>query len=129
MMDEDGFICITDRKSDVIIRGGENISAAEVEELLAQLSGVAEVAVVAAPDERMGEHAAAVFRMLPDHTGPSMDEVRAHLEREGLARQKWPEELLEVEEFPRTTSGKVQKFVLREGFRERASDGSKKEEV
>jgi acyl-CoA synthetase len=120
VMDEDGFICITDRKSDVIIRGGENISAAEVEELLAQLSGVAEVAVVAAPDERMGEHAAAVFRMLPRQAAPSMGEVRAHLEREGLARQKWPEELVEVKELPRTTSGKVQKFVLRGQFRERS---------
>ena len=60
----DGYISITDRISDVIIRGGENISAAEVEEVLMALPGVAEVAVVAAPDPRMGEHAAAFVRML-----------------------------------------------------------------
>ena len=64
VMDADGYISITDRISDVIIRGGENISAAEVEEVLMAFPGVAEVAVVAAPDPRMGEHAAAFVRML-----------------------------------------------------------------
>lgn len=119
VQDEDGYVCITDRISDVIIRGGENISAAEVEELLLRLAGVAEVAIVAAPDERMGEHAAAVVRMLPGVPVPSLNEIRDHLESSGLARQKWPEEILEVEDLPRTTSGKVQKFRLREMLRDR----------
>jgi acyl-CoA synthetase len=65
VLDADGYLTITDRKSDVIIRGGENISAMEVEELILAIDGVAEVAVVAAPDARLGEHAAAVLRMLP----------------------------------------------------------------
>jgi acyl-CoA synthetase len=117
VMDEDGYICITDRISDVIIRGGENISAAEVEELLLTLPGVAEVAVVAAPDPRMGEHAAAVVRMLPGRQVPALTEMQGHLKQAGLARQKWPEELIEAREFPRTASGKIQKFRLREQLR------------
>ena len=117
VMDSDGYISITDRISDVIIRGGENISAAEVEEVLMALPGVAEVAVVAAPDPRLGEHAAAFVRMLDGASVPELSEVRAHLDRAGVARQKWPEELVSIEEFPRTSSGKVQKFVLRDGLR------------
>jgi acyl-CoA synthetase (AMP-forming)/AMP-acid ligase II len=117
--DEDGYICITDRIADVIIRGGENISAAEVEEVLLEFPGIAEVAVVAAPDERMGEHGAAVIRMRPGVAPPSLPDLRGHLERSGLARQKWPEELLPVDEFPRTASGKVQKFALRDRLRRR----------
>jgi acyl-CoA synthetase len=113
LLDADGHLTITDRKSDIIIRGGENISALEVEELLLQMPGVAEAAVVAAPDARLGEHAAVFVRLRPDHAAPTLDGMRAHLERVGLARQKWPEELHVVEEFPRTPSGKIQKFVLR----------------
>jgi acyl-CoA synthetase (AMP-forming)/AMP-acid ligase II len=113
VLDEDGYLTITDRKSDIIIRGGENVSAAEVEEVLLGLPGVAEAAVVAAPDTRLGEHAAAVVRLKPGHPAPTMDGLRAHFERSGIARQKWPEELQAVDDFPRTASGKVQKFVLR----------------
>ena len=113
VLDEDGYLTITDRKSDIIIRGGENISAIEVEEALLAIDGVAEAAVVAAPDVRLGEHAAAFVRPRPSQAAPTIEEMRAHLERYGLARQKWPEELHVVEDFPRTASGKVQKFVLR----------------
>lgn len=113
VIDEDGYLTITDRKSDIIIRGGENVSALEVEEVLLAMPAVAEAAVVAAPDARLGEHAAAVVRLRPGQTLPTLDEMRAHFERAGLARQKWPEELHAVEEFPRTASGKVQKFHLR----------------
>ncbi len=112
--DESGYISITDRLSDVIIRGGENVSGTEIEGLLLAMPGIGEVAVVAAPDDRMGEHAAAVIRMLPGRSLPELSEIRSFLERAGLARQKWPEEVLEVEEFPRTASGKVQKNVLRD---------------
>ena len=118
VMDADGYISITDRISDVIIRGGENISAAEVEEVLMTLPGIAEVAVVAAPDQRMGEHAAAFVRMLDGSSVPELPELRTHLDRAGVARQKWPEELVSVEEFPRTSSGKIQKFVLRDRLRQ-----------
>ncbi len=117
--DTAGYITITDRISDVIIRGGENISAAEIEAVLLAMPGIAELAVVSAPDSRMGEHAAAVFRMLPGRPLPEMSEVRSLLEKCGLARQKWPEEIVEVEDFPRTASGKIQKFALRSQLRER----------
>jgi acyl-CoA synthetase len=118
IFDNDGYLSITDRISDVIIRGGENISAAEVEEVLMTLPGVAEVAVVAAPDDRMGEHAAAFVRMVDGSTAPDLSELRDHLESGGVARQKWPEELHSVADFPRTSSGKIQKFVLRDRLRD-----------
>ncbi|MCX5095418.1 AMP-binding protein [Streptomyces sp. NBC_00365] len=121
VIDEDGYLTITDRKADIIIRGGENVGALEVEEALLALPAVAEAAVVAAPDTRLGEHAAAVLRLRPGHPAPTLDDMRAHLERAGLARQKWPEELYVVPEFPRTASGKVQKFVLRRDIAGRAS--------
>jgi acyl-CoA synthetase len=117
ILDADGYLTITDRVKDIIIRGGENISAAEVEQLLAHMEGVAEVAVVAAPDERLGEHGCAFFRMQPGHDAPGLDAVKARLQEAGLARQKWPEELRSVDELPRTPSGKVQKFVLRQQLR------------
>jgi len=117
VLDAEGYLTITDRVKDIIIRGGENVSAAEVEQLLAHMDGVAEVAVVAAPDERLGEHGCAFFRMQAGHAAPDLDAVRAHLDGAGLARQKWPEELRTVDELPRTPSGKVQKFVLRDQLR------------
>jgi acyl-CoA synthetase len=85
----------------------------EVEELILGIAGVAEAAVVAAPDARLGEHAAAVLRMLPGRPVPSLEQLRAHLAAAGLARQKWPEEIHAVDDFPRTPSGKVRKYVLR----------------
>ncbi|MFD6858714.1 AMP-binding protein [Rhodococcus sp. NPDC060090] len=113
VLDDDGYLTITDRKADFIIRGGENISALEVEEVLLALPSVAEVAVVSAPDERLGEHAAAVLRLHPGHTLPTLDDVRSHFAQAGVAKQKWPEELHEIADFPRTASGKIQKFLVR----------------
>ncbi len=120
ILDTEGYLTITDRVKDIIIRGGENVSAAEVEQILAHMEGVAEVAVVAAPDERLGEHGCAFFRMQPGHETPDLDSMKVHLQEAGLARQKWPEEIRTVEEFPRTPSGKVQKFVLRQRLRAEA---------
>jgi acyl-CoA synthetase (AMP-forming)/AMP-acid ligase II len=121
VLDDDGYLTIVDRKADVIIRGGENVSALEVEDLLLTMDGVAEVAVVAAPDARLGEHGAAMLRMRPGQPAPDLARIRAHLEQAGLARQKWPEEVHVVEDFPRTASGKVQKFRLRQSLRESGS--------
>ena len=75
VLDADGFLTITDRLKDVIIRGGENISAAEIEEAIAALPQVAEVAVVAAPDARLGEHACAVVRLA---SGVAVDRAARH---------------------------------------------------
>jgi len=117
VLDGDGYLTITDRKSDVIIRGGENVSAAEVEDVLARVDGVLECAVVAAPDARLGDHACAFVR----GALPSMETMREAMAAAGLARQKWPEELREITDFPRTPSGKIQKFVLRAQLREEAT--------
>jgi acyl-CoA synthetase (AMP-forming)/AMP-acid ligase II len=117
VLDADGYLTITDRKKDIIIRGGENVSAAEVEELLLRVPGVAEVAVVAAPDPRLGEHGCAFVRLLPGTDAFELSTVQSHLSTAGLARQKCPEELRFVDDFPRTASGKVQKFVLRQQLR------------
>ena len=116
VLDDDGYLTITDRKADVIIRGGENISALEVEEVLLQMPAVAEAVVVSAPDARLGERAAAVLRLKPGLSMPTLEEVREHFKRAGVATQKWPEELHEVDDFPRTASGKVQKFLVRQNI-------------
>ncbi len=118
ILDDEGYLTITDRISDIIIRGGENISAQEIEEVLLSLDAIAEANVVAAPDERLGERAAAVVRVREGMGAPTLDEVRAHFGAAGLARQKWPEALYVVDDFPRTASGKVQKFRLRQDLRE-----------
>jgi acyl-CoA synthetase len=117
VLDEDGYLTITDRKKDIIIRGGENVSSAEVEGILAEMTGVAEVAVVATPDARYGEHGAALVRLLPGIPAFTLESVQRHLAAGGLARQKWPEELRFVDDFPRTPSGKIQKNVLRAALR------------
>jgi len=123
-LDEEGYLAITDRISDVIIRGGENVSAQEIEELLLGLDAVAEVAVVAEPDPRLGERAAALMRLRPGAELPTLAQVQQHLGGMGLARQKWPESIHEVAEFPRTASGKVQKFRLRQQLRDGVRPGA-----
>ncbi|WP_067672673.1 AMP-binding protein [Nocardia miyunensis] len=125
VLDADGFLTISDRKSDFIIRGGENIGALEVEEVLLTMPGVAEAAVVAAPDTRLGEHVAAVVRLKSGHELPTMAQLRDHCAESGLTKQKWPEELHAVDEFPRTPSGKVQKFRLRQTLRQAAETGNR----
>ena len=77
---------------------------------------------MAAPDERLGEHDCAFVRPLSGSELPTLPVVRAHLDAAGIARQKWPEELRTIEEFPRTPSGKIQKFALRDQLR-READG------
>jgi acyl-CoA synthetase len=123
VVDSDGYLTITDRISDVIIRGGENISAQEVEEILLGLDSILEVAVVAEPDDRLGERAVAIVRMREDESAPNLDRVREHFATKQLAKQKWPESIRSVADFPRTPSGKIQKFRLREQLRIGKLDG------
>ena len=119
VLDDDGFLTITDRKSDFIIRGGENVSALAVEEVLLGIAAVAEAAVVAAPDDRLGERVAAVLRLKSGHRSLSLTEVRAHFADQGITRQKWPEEIHVVDDFPRTSTGKVQKALVRKNLAEK----------
>ncbi|MDZ7675465.1 MAG: AMP-binding protein [Acidimicrobiales bacterium] len=120
ILDGDGFLTITDRVKDIIIRGGENLSAAEIEDRVAVVPGVAEVAVVAAPDGRLGERACAVIRMQADAEPIDLPTLTGHLEAAGVTRQKWPEEISIVDDFPRTPSGKIRKVDLRARLREQA---------
>jgi cyclohexanecarboxylate-CoA ligase len=110
------YLTIVDRLKDVIIRGGENVSAQEVEGLLVTHPKVSEAACVAAPDPVMGEQVCA-FVIAAVGVTPTLDELRAHLLQHGLARFKLPSRLEVRADLPRTASGKVQKTPLRDEIR------------
>ncbi|HEY7084157.1 MAG TPA: AMP-binding protein [Hyphomicrobiaceae bacterium] len=112
-MDADGYIRIVGRTKDVIIRGGENIPVAEVENLVYRHPAVAECAVVAMPDDRLSERACAFVRPKAD-AQLDLHELTRFLAAEGMAKPYWPERLELLTEMPRTPSGKIQKFKLRE---------------
>ncbi|WP_063822630.1 MULTISPECIES: AMP-binding protein [Frankia] len=112
-LDAEGWLTITGRSKDLIIRNGVNISPGEIENVLLALPGVVEAAVIGMPDESTGERAHAVLRLRPGATRPDLEQVRRHLLGAGLTKVKWPEGLHIATEFPRTPSGKVQKFLLR----------------
>jgi cyclohexanecarboxylate-CoA ligase len=112
-MDAEGYIRIAGRSKDIIIRGGENIPVVEVEGLLFRHPAIAEVAVVGVPDARLGERACAYVR-LRDGAALTLEEMVAYLQEQRMARQYMPERLEIVAELPRTPSGKIQKFRLRE---------------
>ncbi|MFB2579799.1 AMP-binding protein [Herbiconiux sp. P15] len=118
----DGVITITGRRKDLIVRGGENISAKEVEDLLLSHPAIEDVAIIGVPDPLMGERACAVV-VLREGASLGLADLSAHLDRQAIARQKYPEFLWRVEAFPRTVSGKVQKFVLRQRAAAAASAG------
>jgi len=111
-MDEEGNIRIVGRSKDIIIRGGENIPVFEIESLIFDMPEVESVAVVAMPDERLGERACAFVALQPG-ASLTFEDMIAYLETRDLARQYLPERLELIEEMPRTPSGKIQKFVLR----------------
>ena len=111
------YLVITGRKKDIIIRSGENISPKEVEDVLGTHPAVAEVAIVAMPSATTGEKACAFIICRPDHA-IDLPGIKAFLDSAGLARQKFPEHLVLVDDLPRVPSGKVKKDVLRTRARE-----------
>jgi acyl-CoA synthetase (AMP-forming)/AMP-acid ligase II len=118
LVDERGYVTVLDRLKDIIIRSGMNVSASEVEYALLSMPEVADVAVVAAPDVRTGEHCCAFIRTAVGHDTPSLSRIREHLASAGLAKYKWPEEIRpHHNEFPRTPAGKVLKSALRDAAR------------
>jgi cyclohexanecarboxylate-CoA ligase len=117
-IDADGYLSITGRTKDLIIRGGENIPVAEVENVLFTHPKIAGVAVVGMPDVRLGERACA-FVIPKGVEAPTLAELVAWLDAHQLARQKFPERLELVDEFPMTPSGKIQKYRLRQMIAER----------
>jgi cyclohexanecarboxylate-CoA ligase len=112
-MDNDGYIRISGRVKDILIRGGENVPVAEIENLLYKHPAVAAVAVVGFPDARLGERGCA---FIVPRGGSTIDlaAVRTYLSDAKMAKQFWPERVEVVAELPRTASGKIQKFKLRE---------------
>jgi len=110
-MDEDGYLYLAGRSKDMIIRGGENIYPIEIETVVAECPGVAQVAVVGQPDEHWGETVTAFIT--PDSSGQlDVDQVRAHC-KERLARYKLPENYEIIGEMPLNASGKILKRELR----------------
>ena len=112
-MDEDGYIKITGRIKDLIIRGGVNISPVEVENILFSHPDVENVAVVGEPDQRLGERVCA-FVIVKQGKTLCIGDLQEWLTAAGLAKPKWPERLESVSALPMTASGKVQKYRLRE---------------
>jgi cyclohexanecarboxylate-CoA ligase len=113
-IDADGYLRITGRVKDVINRGGEKVPVAEIEQLLYAHPSVAEVAIVAMPDPRLGERACAFVVPAPDAAPLDFGTMQHYLDARRVAKPYWPERLELVSELPRTPSGKIQKFVLRE---------------
>lgn len=123
-MSVDGYIRITGRSKDIVIRGGENIPVAEIENLLYRHPAIRSAALVGAPDARLGERLCAYITLHDGQAQPlSLADVTAYLQEQQLTRQYLPEYLEVMDELPRTPSGKIQKFRLREMakdlFRER----------
>ncbi len=115
--DEQGYLRIAGRAKDVILRGGENLSAKEIEDLVFEHPDVEEVAMVGYPDEVLGERACAV---VVARRPLALEDVVGYLRSRSVANQKLPERLLLVQTLPKTASGKVQKYRLREMVREAA---------
>lgn len=112
VLDADGYLAITARAKDLIIRNGVNISPTEVENALLSCTEIAEVAVIGVPDDRTGERAVAVV-VAPPGSEPTLSTLTAHLAALGVAKAKWPEGIHLVGTLPRTASGKVRKNDLR----------------
>jgi fatty-acyl-CoA synthase len=112
VMHADGYIELRDRLKDIIISGGENIATIEVEQVLSAHPAVSEVAVVGRPDERWGEVPVAYVTVVRD-AELDVDELR-EFARERLAHFKLPRQVVVVDDLPRTATGKIQKFVLRD---------------
>jgi len=104
-------VTIAGRMKDIVVRGGENISAKEVEDYLAEHPGIAEVAIVGVPDPVLGERACAF--VVASGPAPSLADISAYLTGRDIAKHKAPEHLIIVGDLPRTPSGKIQKFLLR----------------
>jgi acyl-CoA synthetase (AMP-forming)/AMP-acid ligase II len=113
-IDSDGYVRITGRLKDVIIRNGENVGTAEVEDLLRAHPDVADVAVLGVPDPRTGERVCAVVELVPGAQQLDVDRVGRFLGDRGLRRQAWPERVERLDALPRTVAGKIDKPKIRE---------------
>ncbi|WP_250280859.1 MULTISPECIES: AMP-binding protein [unclassified Frankia] len=119
VMDADGYVRVTGRLKDIVIRGGMNISVRQVEDLLTAHPAISDVAVVGMPDERLGERLCGYLVLAAGHEPLTLEDVRTYLLERGLAIQKVPERLETVPQLPMTATGKVQKHVLRTDIAEK----------
>ncbi|WP_417778451.1 cyclohexanecarboxylate-CoA ligase [Stutzerimonas xanthomarina] len=113
-MDAEGYIRITGRTKDVVIRGGENVPVVEIENLLYKHPAISAVALVGCPDDRLGERLCAYVTLHDGHQSLSLQDVVSFLTKQRLTRNYLPEYLEVLPALPRTPSGKIQKFKLRE---------------
>jgi acyl-CoA synthetase len=112
-IDEDGYLTVVGRTSDIIIRGGKNISAAQVEDEVASHPAIALCAAVAVPDATFGERVCAFVELRAGHDTVTLDELRTHLAGRGTGKELWPERLVVLDALPRSSGGKVAKGELR----------------
>ena len=122
IMDADGYIRISGRNKDIIIRGGENIPVAYMENILYEHPDVFAAQIVAMPDPRLQEKACAFICMKPGTKPLTVATLQKFLTEKGIAKPYWPEHLEILEDFPRTASGKIQKFKLREIISEKITN-------
>ncbi|SNT12224.1 AMP-binding protein [Rhodococcoides kyotonense] len=113
VMDDDGFVRVTGRTKDIVIRGGMNISVREVEDKLADHPDLLALAVVGMPDEKLGEKVCCYIVAKDGHDAPSAEDLRHYLTDRGVAIQKTPERVEVVDQLPMTATGKIQKHTLR----------------
>jgi len=119
VIDDDGFVVITGRVKDIIIRNAENISAKEVEDLLYTHPKVHDVAVIGLPDTKTGERACAVVSVKPGAGSFTFLEMQQFLRESGIRVQAIPEQLEIVDSIPRNPSGKITKNLLRDQYRDK----------
>lgn len=118
-IDAEGYLRVAGRASDFIIRGGKNISAAQVEEEVSTHPAIGLAAAVAMPDPVFGERVCVYVELRPDAAELTLDDLRAHLDTRGVGKELWPERLVIVDTIPRASGGKVAKGALREDVTQR----------
>jgi non-ribosomal peptide synthetase component E (peptide arylation enzyme) len=114
LLDDRGHIRISGRTKDIIIRGGENIPVVEIENLLLTHAAIKEIALVPVPHDRLGETACACVVLRPTFSEVTVEDLGRFLGEHGVAKQFFPEHVRLMSQLPRTASGKIQKFALRD---------------
>ncbi|MGB8208330.1 MAG: AMP-binding protein [Mycobacterium sp.] len=123
-MTDDGYVRVTGRTKDIVIRGGMNISVREIEEHLAHHPALQAYSVVGMPDERLGEKVCCYLVSKPGHQPPTVEELREYLLAEGMPIQKTPERVVAVDSLPMTATGKIVKHELRKDIERRLREES-----
>jgi len=119
VMTDDGYVRVTGRTKDIVIRGGMNISVREIEEMLAHHPALQAFSVVGMPDERLGERVCCFVVTAPGHDTPTVEDLREFLLARGMPIQKTPERVVAVDALPMTATGKVLKHELRKDIERR----------